>query len=129
MQFKITYADGKVVDAEGGKLSSNGLYTTNKEGHIILSGITGTIINVTFEIRRASDGGLVDTVTTGKDGRVFVTLEAGSFYAVETDCPKEYKLDSTPHYFEVKAGKATPPLVVANKAFSGILLHLRHEVA
>ena len=179
VQFKITYADGRVVDAEGGKLSSNGLYTTNKEGQIILSGITGTIIvtevqsipgyaidpntrsqtivvnpgddtqhlyfyndpvggveiikvreddrsvripNVTFEIRRM-DGGLVDTVTTGKDGRVFVTLEAGSFYAVETDCPKEYKLDSTPHYFEVKAGKATPPLVVTNKAFSGILLH------
>ena len=44
VQFKITYADGKVVDAEGGKLSSNGLYTTNKEGQIILSGITGTII-------------------------------------------------------------------------------------
>ena len=44
VQFKITYADGRVVDAEGGKLSSNGLYTTNKEGQIILSGITGTII-------------------------------------------------------------------------------------
>lgn len=179
VQFKITYADGRVVDAEGGKLSSNGLYTSNKEGQIILSGITGTVIctevssipgytidpntrsqtivinpgddtqhlwfyndpiggveivkvvegneekgipNVTFEIRKLDDA-LVDTVTTGADGRVFVTLEAGSYYAVETKCPKEYKLDSSPHYFDVKTGKATPPLVVTNKAFSGILLH------
>jgi len=28
-QFKLTYADGKVVDAAGGQLSSNGLYTSN----------------------------------------------------------------------------------------------------
>ncbi|MBR1565204.1 MAG: hypothetical protein IJ649_00435, partial [Oscillospiraceae bacterium] len=41
-QFKITYADGKVVD--DGKLSSNGLYATDKNGQIILSGITGTLI-------------------------------------------------------------------------------------
>ena len=44
VEFLVTKSDGKVVDAEGGKLSSNGLYTTNKEGQIILSGITGTII-------------------------------------------------------------------------------------
>ena len=44
VQFKITYADGRVVDAEGGKLSSNGLYFTNSEGQIILSNITGTVI-------------------------------------------------------------------------------------
>ena len=40
-QFKITYANGQVVDAADGKLSSNGLYTTNAEGQIILSNITG----------------------------------------------------------------------------------------
>jgi uncharacterized surface anchored protein len=42
VQFKIVYADGKVVD--NGKLSSNGLYRTDKNGQIVLSGITGTII-------------------------------------------------------------------------------------
>ena len=42
VQFKITYADGKVVD--NGKLSSNGLYRTDKNGQIVLSGITGTLI-------------------------------------------------------------------------------------
>ena len=185
VQFKITYADGRVVDAEGGKLSSNGLYWTNKEGQIILSGITGTVIvtevqsidgytidpitrsqtivinpgddtqhlwfyndpiggveivkvreddnsiripNVTFEIRRMDDA-LVDTVTTGSDGRVFVTLKAGSYYAVETKCPKEFKLDSTLHYFEVKTGKTTPRLVVANKAVSGITIHKTDSVS
>ena len=85
------------------------------------------IPNVTFEIRRASDGGLVDTVTTGKDGRVFVTLEAGSFYAVETDCPKEYKLDATPHYFTVRDGKSAT-LTIKNKAFAGILIHKTDSV-
>ena len=84
------------------------------------------IPNVTFEIRRM-DGGLVDTVTTGKDGRVFVTLEAGSFYAVETDCPKEYKLDATPHYFTVRDGKSAT-LTIKNKAFSGILIRKTDSV-
>ena len=37
VQFKITYADGRFVDAEGGKLSSNGLYVTDQNGQIILN--------------------------------------------------------------------------------------------
>lgn len=81
---------------------------------------TKRIPGVTFEIRRMDDA-LVDTVTTGKDGRVFVTLEAGSYYTVEIECPKEYKLDSTPHYFEVKDGQPTS-ITITNKAFSGILI-------
>ena len=44
VQFKITYADGRFVDAEGGKLSSNGLYVTDQNGQIILNQITGTIM-------------------------------------------------------------------------------------
>ncbi|EHM49566.1 Cna protein B-type domain protein, partial [Flavonifractor plautii ATCC 29863] len=43
VQFKITCADGTYLPDEGGKLSSNGLYWTNAEGQIILSGITGTV--------------------------------------------------------------------------------------
>ena len=42
--FKIIYADGSYVDDEGGKLSSNGLYYTDEDGQIILSGITGTLV-------------------------------------------------------------------------------------
>ena len=44
VQFKITYADGRVVDADGGQLSSNGLYWTDKTGQIKITGITGTIV-------------------------------------------------------------------------------------
>ncbi|MBS6532444.1 MAG: Cys-Gln thioester bond-forming surface protein [Oscillospiraceae bacterium] len=178
VQFKITYADGTYLPDEGGKLSSNGLYWTNAEGQIILSGITGTVVatevesipgytidpntqsqtvvvnpddtqelwfynspvggveftkvneadktetisGVTFEIRRVSDDALVDTVTTGKDGKVFLPLEADNYYAVETDCPNTFKLDPTPIYFTVKDGETTRK-TVTNKAFSGILLH------
>ena len=44
VQFKITYADGSYVDAEGGTLSSTGLYWTDKEGRITISGISGTVM-------------------------------------------------------------------------------------
>ena len=44
VEFKITYADGSYVDAEGGTLSSTGLYRTDKAGKITISGISGTIV-------------------------------------------------------------------------------------
>ena len=44
VQFKIVYADGSYVDAEGGALSSDGLYWTDKEGKITISGISGTVV-------------------------------------------------------------------------------------
>ncbi len=177
VQFKITYADGAVVDADGGQLSSNGLYWTDENGQITVTGITGTVVvtevqtidgytiheetrsqtvvvnandtqtlyfyndpiggveiikvneadkaeripNTTFEIRRIDDE-LMDTVTTGSKGRVFVSLEDGAYYAVEIEAADGYKLDSTPHYFEVEDGK-TVVLTVSNTPFSGILIH------
>ena len=42
--FRIVYADGSYVDAEDGKLSSKGLYKTDRNGMITLSGLTGTVI-------------------------------------------------------------------------------------
>ena len=83
---------------------------------------TQRIPNTTFEIRRVSDGGLVTTVTTGTDGRVYVSLASGSYYAVETEAGKGYQLDSTPIYFTVEDGKTTTK-TVTNKAISGILIH------
>ncbi len=177
VQFKITYADGKVVDAEGRKLSSNGLYWTDENGQIRLDGVTGTLIvtevetipgytiheetrsqtviinpddvqtlyfyndpiggveivkvneadkteripNTTFEIRKVDDE-LIETVTTDKNGRVFVSLPDGAYYAVEIEAGAGFKVDPTPIYFEVEDGK-TVHLQVTNKAFSGIILH------
>ena len=79
------------------------------------------IPNTTFEIRRMDDA-LVDTVTTDKNGRVFLALENGSYYAVETESAEGFKLDDTPHYFEVKNGETTV-IQVENTPVSGILIH------
>ena len=85
------------------------------------------IPNVTFEIRRASDDALMETVTTGSDGRVSLNLDAGNYYAVETEAAKGYKLDATRHYFTMENGKNTT-LTVENKPFSGILIHKTDSV-
>ena len=85
------------------------------------SDTTQRIPSVTFEIRRM-DGGLVEKVTTGEDGRVHVNLDAGNYYAVEIEAAQGFKLDNTPHYFTVQDGRTTT-LTVKNKPFSGILIH------
>ena len=177
VQFKITYSDGRFVDAESGHLSSNGLYWTDKQGQIKIDHLVGTVVvtevqtvegytiheetrtqtikinpndtqtlyvyndpiggveiikvneddqkeripNTTFEIRKLDDE-LIDTVTTDKNGRVFVPLKDGSYYAKEIKAAENFRLDDTPHYFEVEDGK-TAQLVVTNKANSGIIIH------
>ncbi len=87
---------------------------------------TQRIPGTTFEIRKM-DGALVEAVTTGKDGRVHVNLDAGSYYAVETEAAQGFKLDDTPHYFTVQDGKCTT-LTVKNKPFSGIMIHKTDSV-
>ena len=44
VKFRITYADGSNVDLDGGKVSSNGIYTTDSTGQIKILGIVGTVI-------------------------------------------------------------------------------------
>ena len=83
---------------------------------------TERIPNTTFEIRRGSDDALVDTVTTGRDGRAYLPLEDGSYYAVETESAEGFKLDPAPIYFTVKDGQTTRK-TVTNAPLSGILLH------
>lgn len=176
VEFELTYAEGGYVDDANGHLSSKGLYTTNENGEIRISGITGTIVvketkcldgytidpatqtqtvvvnpadtqtltiyntpignfqlvktdedsgkrlsDCTFEIRRMDDG-LVGTYTTGSDGTFSIPLDAGSYYALEIEARDGYRLDSTPHYFEMEDGKSTV-LRVTNKKFSGIIIH------
>ena len=44
VEFELTYAGGGYVDTANGHLSSNGLYTTDANGEIRVSGVTGTIV-------------------------------------------------------------------------------------
>ncbi len=83
---------------------------------------TERIPNTTFEIRRVSDDALVDTVTTGRDGKVYLPLENGDYYAVETQSAEGFKLDPAPIYFTVADGQTTRK-TVTNAPLSGILLH------
>ena len=83
---------------------------------------TERIPNTTFDIRRVSDDALVDTVTTGRSGKVYLPLESGDYYAVETEAADGFKLDDTPIYFTVKDAETTRK-TVTNAPLSGILLH------
>lgn len=177
VEFELTYADGGYVDDANGHLSSLGLYTTDQNGEIRISGVTGTIVvketktisgytidpatqtqtvevnpedtqtltfynnpvggveilkvdanrtskripNTTFEIRKIDDE-LIDTITTDKNGRAYLSLEDGAYYAVEIEAGEGYRLDDTPRYFEVEDGKTTT-LRIENEAFSGLLIH------
>ena len=177
VEFELTYADGGYVDDANGHLSSKGLYTTDQNGEIRISGVTGTIVvketktisgytidpatqtqtvevnpedtqtltfynnpvggveilkvdanrtskripNTTFEIRKIDDE-LIDTITTDKNGRAYLSLEDGAYYAVEIEAGEGYRLDDTPRYFEVEDGKTTT-IRIENEAFSGLLIH------
>ena len=79
------------------------------------------IADTTFEVRKMDDA-LVDTITTDENGRAFLALEDGAYYALETEANPNFVLDDTPHYFEVKDGKVTT-LRITNAAKSGILIH------
>lgn len=79
------------------------------------------IPDTTFEIRRMDDA-LVDTITTDRNGRAYLSLEDSSYYALEVEANPDFVLDDTPHYFEVKNGEVTT-LRIKNEANSGILIH------
>ena len=180
-RFLITYANGEYVAGNGGETSSNGIYTSDNLGQVVIKYLqpstvvireveapsgyvlddtpvtveiaandaqtiemfntpigglelikvdaadkTKRIPNTKFEIRRM-DGGLVETVTTDRTGRVHVNLDANDYYAVEVEAAQGYKLDETPTYFTVADGKTTT-VTVTNKAISGILIHKTDSV-
>ena len=177
VEFELTYAEGGYVDDANGHLSGKGLYTTDSNGEIRISSVTGTIVvketktiegytidpatqtqtvtvnpedtqtitvyndpvggveiikvdqnrtstripDTTFEIRKIDDE-LVDTITTDRNGRAYLALEDGAYYAVEIEANPDYRLDDTPHYFDVEDGKVTT-LKITNQKNSGILIH------
>lgn len=59
--FKITYSNGQYVDNAGGAISSNGLYTTDKTGQIIITGLEPDTYVVT-EVKSPS-GYVLDTLS------------------------------------------------------------------
>ena len=65
------------------------------------------IPNTTFEIRRMDDA-LVGTVTTDRNGRVFLSLENGSYYAVETESAEGFHMDDTPTISRWRTGRQPP---------------------
>ena len=83
---------------------------------------TERLPDAVFEIRKASDDALVDTVTTGDTGTVFAPLAEGDYYALEQESPSGFRLDPTRHYFTVRDGEVTQK-VIENEAISGILVH------
>ena len=83
---------------------------------------TERLSDAVFEIRKASDDALVDTVTTGDTGTVFAPLAEGDYYALELESPSGFRLDPTRHYFTVRDGEVTQK-VIENEAISGILVH------
>ena len=85
------------------------------------SDATKRIPGVTFEIR-GMDGALIETVTTGENGRVHVDLDAGDYCAVELKAAEGFKIDATPHYFTIWDNETTT-LTVTNAPFSGIIIH------
>ena len=86
VEFKITYADGRFVDNNNGHTSSNGIYTTNKNGEILIQGVTGTLV-VTEE--RTIEGYTIDertrtqTVTVNPDDGQILTFYNTPFGSVE----------------------------------------------
>ena len=61
-EFKVTTANGTVVDNYGGTVSSNGIYTTDTSGQIHITGIeAGTTLVVTET--KAPDGYVLETMS------------------------------------------------------------------
>ena len=60
VEFELTYAEGGYVDDANGHLSSKGLYTTDSNGEIRISGVTGTIV---VKETKTIDGYTIDPAT------------------------------------------------------------------
>ena len=68
-EFRLTYADGGYVDNANGKLSSNGIYRTDSNGEIRITGVTGTIV--------ATETRSPDGYTIGTDRTQTVVVRTG----------------------------------------------------
>lgn len=91
VEFQLTYSDGSYVDADNGHLSSKGLYTTDQNGEIRITGITGTVI---VTETKTIDGYLIDpasksqtVVVNAEDTQTltFYNTRIGGLQIIKTD--------------------------------------------
>ena len=110
--FKVTYADGKVVD--DGKTSSNGLYSTDRNGQIVISNITGTLV-VTEE--QTIPGYVIDpetrsqTVVVSPDDAQFLTFynsPKGTLIIEKLDKATGKPLEGAEFKIVTSSGELTP---------------------
>ncbi len=89
--FKITYSDGRLVEADGGRLNSNGLFTTNRYGEIRIYGITGTVVvteEATIPGYKISEGEKTQTAVVNADSStplVFYNEPLGGLLVTKSD--------------------------------------------
>ena len=91
VQFELTFAEGGYVDSANGHLSSKGLYTTDENGEIRISGVTGTIV---VKETKCLDGYTIDPAMQTQTVAVnpadtqtltFYNTPTGNFQLVKTD--------------------------------------------
>ena len=91
VKFRITYSDGSFVADEGGKLSSNGLYMTDANGEIFISGIIGTLVVTevaTIPGYTIDEAARSQTVVVNPDDLqtlIFYNVPAGGLQIIKSD--------------------------------------------
>ncbi len=116
---KIIVNEDITLIAQWRQNSTPGGGSSTPRGSVILTKVdandNSTVIpNVEFKLYK-SNGSLVGTHTTDKDGKVTVNrLQTGKYYWQETRPAEGYVLDDTKHEFEIVRNKTTE-ITVTNK--------------
>ena len=99
--------------------------TIDKVDSVTKDPIKGAKFHITYASNNSFTGELNDlgTYFTDENGQIKLTkLRDGWYTATEIKAAKGYLLDSTPHNFEMKAGKTTS-LTIENTQASSMLIH------
>ncbi|MDE7243569.1 MAG: hypothetical protein K2O18_06290, partial [Oscillospiraceae bacterium] len=113
VEFKITYTDGSYVDLDNGKVSTKGIYQTDKDGEIFIDGITG---NVVVTETKTIDGYVIDETNKSQTVQINPNDTQTIFFYNEPLCSLTLtKLDSV-------TGKPVPDTEFAVKDGNGNVL-------
>ncbi|MBR4657570.1 MAG: Cys-Gln thioester bond-forming surface protein [Oscillospiraceae bacterium] len=106
VEFSVCYADGRFVDAEGGKLNSNGRYLTDRNGEIRIYGLTGTVVvteEKTIPGYTINEGERTQTATVNESSTTTLTFynsPAGGLLLTKSDEDTGERIKGT--QFEVR---------------------------